>query len=219
MEVRPTRGPSGRAAVHGAPLLMPAITKHCGCVSPLKPAKVPHLSLKCVMQTHYTAVRWCAESRVTGAQTEMVISCLQPAAKKRPLDTGPTWGKIAPLVSSHSEANPRQQSQRCQLKASVSCSCIFIVETLLLNKYAYDNSLAHIHIENADTRVFFPIITCETDDQSMVALVFFSFSIIFCVFSVYQTFRLNQIRSVRWPRPAPTCLKLGLMTTLIREWG
>lgn len=75
-------GPSGRATVHGAPLLTPAITKHCGCVSPLKPAKVPHLSLKCVMQTHYTAVRWCAESRVTGAQTEMVITCLQPAAKK-----------------------------------------------------------------------------------------------------------------------------------------
>lgn len=138
-------GPPGRAAVHGAPLLTPAITKQCGCVSPLKPAKVPRLSVKCVMATHYTAVRWCAESRVTGAQTEMVITCLQPAAKKRPLDTGPTQDKIAPLVSSHSEAKLRQQSQRCQFKALVARSCIFIVQTLLLNKYAYDNSLLNAH--------------------------------------------------------------------------
>lgn len=156
-------GPSGRAAVHGAPLLIAAITKHCGRVSPLKPANVPHLSLKCVMQTHYTAVRWCAESRVTGAQAEMVITCLQPAAKKRPLDTGPARDKIAPLVSSHSEANPRQQSQRCQFKALVSCSCIFIVETLLLNKYAYDNSLLNARRKCRYPCVFL-IITHETDD-------------------------------------------------------
>lgn len=95
-----------------------ASKKHYGCVSLLTPAKVPHLSLKCVIQTHYTAVRWCAESGVTGAQTEMVITRLQPAAKKRPLDTRPTWYKIALLVSSHSEANPRQLNlKRCQFKA------------------------------------------------------------------------------------------------------
>lgn len=35
-----------------------------------------------------------------------------------------------------------------------------------------------MHTENADSRVFFIIITHETDDRSMVALIF-SFSIIF----------------------------------------
>lgn len=74
-----------------------------------------------------------------------------------------------------------------------------------------------MHIENADTRVFFLIITLETDDRSMVALVFFLFQSFFCVFSVYQTFRVNPVRSVRWLRPAPPCLKLGSMITPIRE--
>lgn len=134
------------------------------------------------------------------------------SSQKKPLDTGPTRDKIAPLVSSHSEANPRQQSQRCQFKALVACSCIFIIETLWLNEYTYDNSLLNAHKKLNETKI-----THETDDRKH--LCFFFFNHFFCIFSVYQTFRLDQIHSVRWLRSAPPCLKLGLMTTPIREWG
>lgn len=151
--------------------------------------------------------------RVTGAQAEMVITCLQPAAKKRPLDTRPTWYKIALLVSSHSEANPRQLNlKRCQFKAMFRL-CIFIFQTLLLIKDAFDNSLLNAH-RNC---VLFEILIITYVDTVMCGCTHIFLVSTFLVIGEKSRIKAELISPMYESTAPPVCSKPCLMTTSIRD--